>query len=171
MMRCRPTNLIRQLDWRQILLLDQTFALRAVDPRHYGAFPQSVRVPVTPAGSGLPYVQMVINAGNGDAYPTIRITPSTTLSRVELRNETYDLSWAIEGVIPGGSTLVGDMEAHATAANRSVITIDSQTKYGMWRQPRDTFLIRPGANNLTLTTVPAGAPVVASVDFRDTWAG
>lgn len=172
MIRCRPINIIQNLTADQLLLLNQTFALKATDPRHYSAFAKSVRIPNTPAG-GIPFIQLVLNEGNGFAFPVIRVTPTDVpLTRIELRNETYDLSWAIEGVIPVGSTVVGDMEAHQNIGPaRSVITMDGQSKYGLWRQPRETFRIAPGANDLTLTTVPSGAQVTATVEFRDTWSG
>jgi hypothetical protein len=70
MLRCRPVNIIRQLDWQQILLLDQTFALKATDPRHYSAFAKSIRVPRHPSWSRLPYILLTLNEGNGFAYPT-----------------------------------------------------------------------------------------------------
>lgn len=171
MLRCRPVNLLRDKDWQQILLADQSFALRAADPRHYSAFVRTPRVPNTPVGS-IPYILSVLNAGNGYAYPIIQVSPtSVPLTRVELRNETYDLSWVVTAAVPVGSTLTGDMDARATGAPRSVVTIDSQSKYGAWQHPRETFSLAPGSNDLTLTTVPAGAPVTCVVQYRDTWSG
>lgn len=171
-LRCRPVNLLRNLDWRQIIMLDQTFALRAVDPRHYSAAHRNAIVPNTPAGAPAPLVLSVLNQGNGYAYPTIRITPtSVPLTRVELSNMTYDLAFAVEMTMPVGSTLTGDMEARATGAPRSVVTVDGQSKYGAWQHPRIEFRLAPGANDVALATVPAGAPVTCSIEYRDTSSG
>lgn len=173
LMRVRPTNLIRELNAQQVLLGNQQFALRAADPRHYGASERQVVLPVTPAGAGEVLVS-VVNLGNGPAYPLIRVSgPSTgePVSRVEVANTTNDQTFAVAAILPGGSTLLGDMEARATGAPRSVVTIDGQTKYGAWANPRQTFQLNPGANLVTLRTVPPGAPVRAELVYRDTSSG
>jgi hypothetical protein len=68
------------------------------------------------------------------------------------------------------------MDGRITGAPRSPITLDGQSKYGSWQLPRDPFRIDPdpsgqgGFNNLYLRTTPAGAPVTATLEYRDTWA-
>lgn len=173
MVRVRPTNLIRGLDYAQTVVNDQSFALVAVDPRHYSAFLRSAKVPPTPVGT-LQVPTTIINQGSGFAYPLVRITGPTSgppVTRVELVNSSYDVSFVVQSVLPGGSVLVGDMEARATGAPRSVVTVDGQSKYGGWQHPRTTFTLGPGANSLTLVTVPAGAPVTCTLEYRDTWSG
>lgn len=176
MVRCRPTNLTRELSWRETIVNHQKFSLIAVDPRHYSASVRNVRVPNTSAASvGSPTPTSAINAGNGSAYPTIRIagppTGSPPVTRIELVNDTFDVTFVVEAVLPPNATLVGDMEARATGAPRSVVTIDGQSKYGAWQHPRQTFVLGPGENLLHLVTEPAGAAVSVQLDYRDTWSG
>lgn len=173
MMRVRPVSLVREVSQQQMILQDQSFAVLAADPRHYSAFVRSVRVPVaTDRNTAVPLT--VINFGNASAYPVIRIAgPSSgpEVTRVELINDTTDLSFAVSAVLPKGSSLVGDMDARATGAGRSFVTIDGQSKYGAWQHPRTTWSLGPGANALYVLTTPPGAPVVATLEYRDTWAG
>lgn len=173
LMRVRPTNLIKESNAERVLLGKQAFSLRGADPRHYGASEKQVTLPVTPAGSDV-LVISVVNLGNGPAYPLIRVSGPTEgepVSRVEVANTTNDQTFAVAAILPRGATLRGDMEARATGAPRSVVTIDGQTKYGAWQNPRQTFQLNPGANLVTLRTVPAGAPVRAELVYRDTSSG
>lgn len=174
LLRYRPTSLVRMLDRDQVIVNRQPIALRAADPRHYSASLYEVEVAVTPAGALDPTLTSVVNRGSGPAHPLIRVQgPSfgEPLSRMELLNTTNDVAFVVAAVLPGGSMLVGDMEARATGAARSVVTIDGQTKYGAWGQPRQTFQLNPGANLLSLRTEPAGAPVRAFLIYRDTSSG
>lgn len=174
MIRCRPITLTRELSWRETLINHQSFALLAADPRHYSASPRQLIVPVTPAGATDPILASMINEGNGRVYPVIRILGPPTgdpVTRIELINQTTDQAFVVQAILPANSTLVGDMEARATGAPRSVITIDGQSKYGAWAQPRQTFSFNPGENRIYLNTVPAGAPVTCLIEYRDTWSG
>lgn len=78
-----------------------------------------------------------MNEGNGQACPTIRVAVPTAaaspVNRAELVNETLDLTFAVQAVLPPGATLVGDMEARAIGAPRSVVTVDGHSKYGAWQ--------------------------------------
>lgn len=173
MIRVRPTNLVRELTAEQVIVGRQAIALRAADPRHYSASEYRVSIPVTPAGAD-PLIKSVVNLGNGPAYPLIRISGPAfgePVTRVELVNATNDVIFGVSAVLPTGATLVGDMEARATGANRSVVTIGGQTKYGAWQHPRLTWQLNPGGNNVYLRTTPAGAPVTAELIYRDTWSG
>lgn len=176
MVRVRPTNLTRELSWEETVVNHQSIALIAADPRHYSAGVHSVRVPATAEqniGAIIPVV--LLNEGNGAAYPLIRIAGppvgSDPVTRVELVNQSGDVSFVVETVLPAGSTLVGDMEARATGAARSVVTVDGTSKYGAWVHPRNTFRLAPGANRLYLRTTPATAQVTATIEYRDTWSG
>lgn len=174
MMRVRPINLVRELNARQMILANQEFALRAADPRHYSAFVRTEIIPNTPA-SGAEVPIAVINEGNGFAYPLVRIDGpppgADPLTRIEVRNATIDSSFVVTATLPPRSTLLGDMEARATGAARSVVTIDGASKYGAWAHPREPFRLAPGANDITLLTQPAGAAVSAVLTYRDTWSG
>ncbi|WP_028924192.1 hypothetical protein [Pseudonocardia acaciae] len=173
MLRCRPISLSRELSWRETLVNHQKFALLSSDPRHYSASQRRVTVPASPAATR-PSVVSVLNEGNGYAYPTIRVTgPSSgePVTRIELANTTHDVSFLVAAVLPKGSTLLGDMQARATGAPRSVVTIDGQSKYGAWVHPRQTFVIGPGENLLHLLTEPPGASITATLDYHDTWSG
>lgn len=179
MIRCRPIDLVRGLDQIRALFQDQKFALKASDPRHYGPLVKTVGIAVTPAGSA-PVPTEVINSGDANAYPLIRIVgaPSgTPLTRIELVNNTAGVSFDVLTTIPSNSLLIGDMDARITSAPRSVITLDGQTKYGAWQLPRDPLFIAPdpaavnGSNLLYLKTTPAGAAVTCTVEYRDTWNG
>jgi hypothetical protein len=173
LVRYRPTNLIRELTAEQALMTRQQFALLCADPRIYGAVERQATVPATPSGAAAVLVSAP-NLGNGAAYPLIRVAGPTSgepVTRVELRNTTNGSVFAVEAVLPRGATLTGDMEARATGANRSPVTIDGTSKYGAWVHPRQTFQLNPGANVLELRTVPADAPVAAEVIYRDTSSG
>lgn len=173
MVRVRPTNLTRELTWEQTVINQQKFALIASDPRHYSAFVRTANVTVTPA-SGVITPVTLINAGNGAAYPLVRIQGPTSgppVTRIELNNLTADVSFVVEAILPGNSVLIGDMEARATGAARSVVTIDGQSKYGAWQHPRDTFRLGPGGNDVHIVTEPPGAPIVTTLEYRDTWSG
>lgn len=173
MMRARPINLQRELTPQQAVNPDQEFVVRAADPRHYSAFVRQATIPNT-IGSATPIPTGVLNEGNGFAYPTIRIAGPTSgppVTRVQLTNSSNDVAFVVEAVLPTGSTLQGDMEARATGAPRSVVTIDDQSKYGAWQHPRDTWRLDPGNNAVFLQTVPAGAPVTCVLTYRDTWSG
>lgn len=151
-----------------------------MDPRHYSAVPKTVTIPVTPAGASDVLATSVINAGDIEAYPLIRIVgpPSgEPVSRIELVNATADVTFDVTASIPPKATLLGDMEARITGAARSVITLDGQSKYGSWQPPREPFFIAPdpvapgGVNALFLRTVPAGAAVTCTLEYRDCFAG
>lgn len=170
---CRPTNLIREMDQLQLLLHNQSFTLRAADPRHYSAVQHVEEITVS-SDDDNPTIVQVTNIGNAFAYPEIRLTvlpESDTVTRVELVNETNDSTFDFRAVIPARSTLIGDMAARATGAPRSIVTIDGQSKYGAWQFPREAFRLDPGVNNLYLRTVPEGAPVLCLLTYRDTWSG
>lgn len=179
-LRCRPMSLLRGLSWRETLINNQSFVLRAVDPRHYSAQVHEVQIPVTPAGATEVTVVSVKNIGNGRAYPLIRINgPSSgePVTRIELVNATANVSFDVAATLPANATLVGDMEARVTAAPRSVVTLDGQTKYGAWQLPREAFYLAPspeapdGVNAVYLRTTPAGADVTATIEYRDTSSG
>lgn len=180
MLRCRPTQLTRELDWARSILTSQPIALRAADPRHYSAVLHRTEIPVTPAGAATPTTIAVTNTGNIAAHPLITVTGPTSgpqVTRVSLVNVTTDVAFDVATVIPARATLIGDMEARATGAPRSAITLDGQSKYGSWQLPRTPFRIDAdpvapgGVNTLYLETVPAGAPISCVLAYRDTWAG
>ena len=171
---CRPTDLAREISQRQLMKHDQSFALRAADPRHYSVVQYEKIIPVTPASAAEPFVMMVLNIGNAPAYPVIRITgPSSgpDVSRIVLRNATTDTVFDVSSTLAKGSTLIGDMPARATGANRSIVTVDDVSKYGAWQFPRQAFRLNPGANDISLQVTPAGAPVTCMLTYRDTWSG
>jgi hypothetical protein len=171
-LRCRPVDLTRELNQLEALLNNQVIQLRAADPRHYSVEEHTIDIPVTPSDAVNPVITTVTNAGNGPAYPEIRvISAGDEVTRVLLENVTHDLAFDVRALLPDGSALVGDMEARATGAPRSIVTIDGISKYGGWQHPRDAFRLNPGANDLQLSTEPAGADVEATITYRDTWSG
>lgn len=181
MMRVRPGDLMRERSNRQLTFSSQDFVLRAADPRHYNAIPTKIQIPVTP-GNRLddPIRTKVYNIGNSPAFPIITITGpenDTPVTKIRLVNETALVNLEIFLVLQRGSTLMADMDARTTGAPRSIITLDSQSKYGAWQLPREPFRIDPdptgfgGYNELYLTTEPAGAPITCTLEYRDTWYG
>lgn len=174
MIRYRPTNVGRELDWRRTLLQDQKFVLRAVDPRHYSA---GQRQTVVPVSTGIdPTLVTIHNAGNANAYPEIRaLVPgnsTTEVTRVDLVNTTMaGTGFVVAAPLPPGTELVGDMTAHVTDTALPVITIGGQSKYGAWQQPRQPFALAPGDNQVYLRVEPAGATVSCLVRHYDTSAG
>jgi hypothetical protein len=180
LMYCRPTDINRVRNNSQLQFHNQTFALRAADPRHYSAVPKRVIIPNTPAGATTPTTVNVTNEGNVPAYPVITVvgpTSGPSVSRVTLSNLTGLVIFDVQLILPNKSVLIGDMKARVTGASTSPITLDGQSKYGAWQLPREPFRIDPdplgrsGFNVLSLQTVPAGAPVTCTLDYRDTWAG
>lgn len=170
LVRVRPVNLIRELTAEETVVHFQKFALLAADPRHYSAFLRQARL-VPTSSSGVTSPVTVINAGNGAAFPYIRVSGTQAITRVEVNNANTDINFVVEAALSAGSTLGGDMEARAIGAARSVVTIDGTSKYGAWQQPRTTFQLNPGANELTFSTIPAGAAVTCTLDYRDTYSG
>lgn len=179
MMRVRPVDLTRHRNSGQLMRADQSFTLRAADPRHYSAIPHSVKIPVSP-DNGDPVITRVTNIGNSAAYPVITITGPTSgppVTRIELVNATALITFDVALTLPTGSVLIGDMDARITGAPRSIITLDGVSKYGSWQLPRDPFHLNAdpsglgGYNSIYLRTTPVGAPITATLDYRDTWAG
>lgn len=178
MMKVRPINLPRNVAYDSTMLAEQKVALRAADPRHYSAVAKSITVPVSTAGDMNPV--SVTNDGDLPAYPLITVvtrSSSVAVQRVQLVNTTGLVTFDVQLTIPPRSTLIGDMAARATGAQRSVITLDGTSKYGSWQLPRTPFRIDPepyaigGENVLYLLTDPPGADVICTLDYRDTWAG
>ncbi|MGE4164065.1 MAG: hypothetical protein AB7G23_20250 [Vicinamibacterales bacterium] len=174
----RPITLSREMDIRSVLLGNQAFALRAVDPRLYGVRLRSAEVPVAPAGQTTVPVVSAINVGNARAYPVIRVTAGTQdVTRLELVNASAGVRFEFEGLLVAGATLLADMPARVRASGESVITIDGQSRYGGWQFPRAPFYLAPapdvteGSNSLYVATLPAEADVTCSIEWRDTWAG
>lgn len=179
LLNCRAIELPREIDQRRALAADQAIVLRAADPRHYSAIPRRVIIPVTPAGA-TPLTTQVFNSGNIAAHPVISIQGPTSgppVTRLTLVNATARVTFGATLVLANGSTLTGDMYARITGAPRSVVTLDGQSKYGSWQLPREPFRIDPdpsglgGYNLLYLQTEPAGAPVICTLEYRDTWSG
>lgn len=176
---CRPTQLIREMDIRQVLLARQSFTLRMADPRHYGAVLKVASVPVLPAGATTAFVVNCANAGNARAYPVIRVRndDATDLTALSVINASADVRFEYTGTVPSGSELIADMGARIRATGDSVITLDGQSKYSGWDFPRDAFYLAPdpdvneGSNSLYIATEPAGADVACSVEWRDTYSG
>lgn len=181
MMRVRPIDLPRLRNaFTNQSYARQEFTMRAADPRHYSAVVQRVMVPNTPANAVTPTEVEVSNLGNIDAYPVITIQGPTTglpVTSVQISNRSTLGTFKLELVLPTGSTVVADMEARVTGAPRSVITLDGEPRYGAWQLPREPFVISSdptglsGFNVLTMETIPAGAPIKVTLEYRHTWSG
>lgn len=180
MMRARPISLPRLRNREQLQFASQKLVLQAADPRHYSAVPNIIDVPNTPAGALAPLMTPVVNIGNASAYPIIRVAGpeyGPPVTRIRLVNETALVSFEADLTLPRGSTLVADMDARIRGLPESPITLDRQTKYGVWQLPREPFRIDDdptgfgGFNNIYLQTLPAGAPVRCWLEYRDTWFG
>ena len=170
---CRPIMLPRILSHDGTVLARQKFTLRAADPRHYSATQRSVTVPITAAGATSPTTVNAPNSGNANAYPVIEIQgpASGTVTRVQLVNQTSDVTFDVALPLTSGSVLTGDMPARVTAAPRSPITLDGQSKYGAWAFPREPFYITPGGADLYCKITPDGTSVTVRLTYRDTWSG
>lgn len=178
-MYVRPTSMPRTRDKSALQYQNTTFALRAADPRHYSAALKRILIPVSLATA--PQYTQVTNDGDLPAYPVITISnPSTstvTVTRATLTNSTNQVIFDVAINIPPRSTFVGDMYARVTSQGRSPITLDGVSVYGAWKLPRDPFRIEAdpsglsGYNLVSLTTEPAGAPILCQLSYRDTWAG
>ena len=176
----RPTDVVRELNLEEALTGRQAFALRAVDPRHYSAVTRLVNVPIASDDSTTVNVIAAYNLGNANAYPVIRVTGPTTgadVTAVQLYNASVDVSFEVEVLLQARAELLGDMRARVSGTGQSVITLNGQSKYGAWQQPRTPFYLAPdptvaaGANLLYARTVPIGAPVTCTLEYRDTWSG
>lgn len=178
-LRCRPMSLTREISAERLILASQPFGLRAADPRIYSARSRQVVVPVTEGGGSVVTAVAATNAGNGNAYPIIRITgaPDVEVTSVQLVNVTANVAFEVSTLLPPRGQLVGDMPALVTSEPRSKITVDGQARYAAWLPPRDPFYIAPdpvapgGVNALYLRTTPEGAGVTCVLEYRDTWAG
>lgn len=172
-LNCRPITVTRQMSIDQLIVHNQTFILRAADPRHYSATTNSVTIPVTVVHDS-PISVNVNNLGDSPAYPVITVkVPLTTpqVTRIELVNSTADTVFDVRTVVGSGSTLVGDMQSRATGTPASIVTVDGQSKYGAWQFPRTTFRLNPGVNQVYVRTEPQNTPVTVTLQYRDTWSG
>lgn len=180
MMRVRPISLPRiRNSMTNQSYARQEITFRAADPRHYSAVPVKATVANTPA-NGTPVQTQISNLGNIDAYPLIRIEGPTSgppVTSIEISNKSTLQTLKLELLLPSGSVVLADMEARVTAAPRSVITLDEEPRYGAWQLPRDPFIIsadplgQGGFNLFTMETVPAGAPIKVTFEYRHTWSG
>ena len=181
MMRLRPTDVQRSRDKSQLTFQTQQFVLRASDPRHYSAIAKKVDIANTPYGQQ-PQITQVVNIGNSAAYPIITIEgpPASygiPVRAIQIANITALVNFEAELVLNPGSILEADMDARITGVPKSIITLDGQTKYGSWQLPREPFRIDPdptglgGYNQIYMQTDPPGAPIKATLEYRDTWAG
>lgn len=181
MMRVRPIELPRlRNSVTNQSYAKQTFALRAADPRHYSAAVQRVTIPNTPANATSPTEVNVSNMGDITAYPIIYIDGPTSgppVTRVQITNRSTLQQFNLELSIPTGSRAVGDMDSRVTGSSRPVITLDGQPRYGAWQLPREPFAISAdptglgGYNVLYMETIPAGAPIRCTLEYRHTWSG
>jgi hypothetical protein len=181
MMRIRPISLPRlRNSVTNQSYANQSITFRASDPRHYSAVVNRVELLNTPANALTPTELNVSNIGNVDAYPVITIQgPDTNIpvTNIQINNKSTLGAFNLQLVLPRGSTMIADMEARVTGAQRSVITLDGEPRYGAWQLPREPFVISSdptglgGFNVLTMETVPAGAPVKAVIEYRHTWSG
>lgn len=174
----RPTDLVRELNTIQALVAKQAISLRAVDPRIYSAVSRTVSVPIAIDDSETVNVVAATNVGNARAYPVIRVTGPTSgadVTRVALFNASTDVSFEVDAVIQAKAELIGDMHTWVVGGGSSVISLNGQGKYGSWQLPREPFYIAPdpeaaqGVNLLYARTVPVGAPVTVTIEYRDTW--
>lgn len=181
MMRIRPISLPRlRNSVTNQSYSKQEITFRAADPRHYSAVVNRVELLNTPANALTPTELNVSNIGNVDAYPVITIQgpdTNTPVTNIQINNKSTLGAFNLQLVLPRGSTMIADMEARVTGAQRSVITLDGEPRYGAWQLPREPFVISSdptglgGFNVLTMETVPAGAPVKAVIEYRHTWSG
>lgn len=174
----RPGSLNRELNAEQLLRTKQSFLLRASDPRIYSARERQVTIPVSPSNTGPVTAVSVINSGNANAYPTIRIQgASYEVTNVQLVNVSGDVTFEVDAILPPRAELIGDMPARITGAPRSAVTIDGRPRYNGWVSPREPFFIAPdpvaplGSNALYLRTTPPGADVTCVLSYRDTSSG
>lgn len=177
---CRPLEVNRHMDLIQALAGEQAFTLRAADPRLYSAVIRTITVPVSPDDSEVVNIVGANNDGNARSYPTIRITgPSSgaDVTRVTLFNATSDVAFDVATTLQKGSELIGDMRSRVVGSRNAVVTLNGTSKYAAWQAPREPFYVAPdpeaggGINLLYLRTVPTGAPVTCTIQYRDCWSG
>lgn len=176
----RPSDLIRRLTLEQALAGNQTFTLRAADPKLYSTVIRRVIVPVSPDETEVVTTVGATNAGNARAYPHIFIDGPTSgpdVTRVSLFNASANVAFDVATTLQSSDELIGDMRSRVTGGRTSVVTVNGASKYGAWQQPRSPFYIAPdpeavlGVNVLYLRTEPVGAPVTCTIEYRDTWSG
>jgi hypothetical protein len=175
MLRCRPIDLIRGMDAKRVLLQDQKFALRAVDPRHYS--PLAYAVQLTVSDETATVVNEVTTEGTAPAYPVIRAVANETITRLELINDSADVAFDLKTTVGSGSVVVADMDSRVRSTGTSPVTVDGVSKYGAWQFPRASFYLAPnpeaedGINQLRVHTEPVGADVDVTLEFRHTYYG
>lgn len=189
LIRCRPISLGRTEEYLSFNRVGSApVVLRAVDPRIYSNDLHHATVPIyspgmTGGGTSFPIdwgvdfaagvrTEFVAeNDGNADAYPFVRFygPASGTVTAVRLENTTTGQILDIDAAVPNGSILDADMEAAATGANRLVVSMDGETRYGHWSLPREPFALAPGSNTLKYTVTGTSTDAVCSLSWRDTW--
>lgn len=186
--RCRPISLTRSEAHSGFNRVGKApVVLRAVDPRIYSTELHTGTVALYTSSSGggasLPFelgvdfaagarMEFVAeNAGNADAYPVIQFYGPVTgsVTGVQLSNTSTGQTLNIDATIETGQILTADMDAAATSANRSIITLDGTTRYGDWRLPREAFALAPGSNTLRFTVTGTSTDAVCALSWRSTW--
>lgn len=166
-----------------------TVAFEIADPRIYGLilksanlsqysppsesinFPINWNVNYTITASGGMDV-IAHNAGDSDAYPTIRFFGPTigTCEGVKLTNLTTGVVFECLADILSGQILKADMDARKRGSGTRVIELSGSSRYGDWVEPRSTFYLQKGDNvlRLELTGTSSSTDVMAIINWRDT---
>ena len=163
-------------------------ALTAADPRIYSSVVRTVALnPYDPGGGGIDYSWetypqdwpagtpgdgVANNAGNSNAYPTLKFygpTDAGTLTSVSVRNMTTGQLLTVTTAITTGQILQVDNLAHVTGSGAQVVGLDGSSRYGDWQQPREPFVLVPGDNVVRYETVGTTAETQCALVWRDTW--
>jgi len=113
---------------------------------------------------------VIVNNGNGDAWPLIRIHgPSSGMTtRFIIQNLTYESEMAINTPLLPNQILQIDMDSIITTNGRIPITVDGDNRYSGWELPRDPLFLGPGSNVLRLTVEGDSTGITGVITWRDT---
>lgn len=114
--------------------------IKATDPRVYEA---------NDVVSNITTNTIVNNNGGFAAHPKIEIT-RTAQTRVRMINNTTGVTFDVNNITPGGTTVVGDMGLISRGDPGLVVYESSNNLYGKWVQPRTPLVLVKGNNDLSL---------------------
>jgi hypothetical protein len=115
-------------------------------------------------GSGAAAIVSVVNAGNIETPPILRVYGIIT--NPEVRNNTTGASIYLDNL-----TLAGGEYVDIDVSARTAVTGTGVNVYAKVRFPAsDWWLVSPGTNDLELRATSTGAGVQLTVYWRDAWA-
>jgi hypothetical protein len=115
---------------------------------------------------------VLVNDGNVDTYPEIVFTPAGAgaLETYRVSNVTTGVTATFTATVSPGQTLTADMAMIATPKAGLPISLDGESRYGFWSQPRTPLALAPGNNTIRFEVLSGTSDgAIATVTWRNAW--